>query len=106
VTLLFSARNPFHNGAAVLREVLCCGPEPAVAVPKMNHTELLGFLNSLLANNRNTIREAKASLQSNATRMLDIRRDEAYARAVLIQLVKSLGGSTRLRCRTPRQYLT
>ena len=92
VTLLFSARDPVHNGATVLREVLCCGPELGVAAPKMGHAELLGFLNSLLANSRTTIKEAKTILQSTATRMLDIRRDEAYASAVLIQLVKSLGG--------------
>jgi uncharacterized protein YeaO (DUF488 family) len=92
VTLLFSARDPVHNGAAVLREVLSCGPEPRVDAPKMSHAELLGFLNNLLANSRATIKEAKAILQSTATRMLDIQRDEAYASAVLIQLVKSLGG--------------
>jgi hypothetical protein len=38
------------------------------------------------------IKEAKAILQGTAGRMLDIQRDEAYASAVLIQLVKSLGG--------------
>lgn len=92
VTLLFSARDPVRNGAAVLREVLCCGPEPAAAAPKMSHAELLEFLNSLLANSRATIKEAKAILQSIATRMFDIQRDEAYASAVLIQSVKSLGG--------------
>ena len=92
VTLLFSARDPLHNSAAVLQEVLCCGPELGVAAPKMSHAELLGFLNNLLANSRSTIKEAKAILQSTATRMLDIQRDEAYASAVLIQLVKSLGG--------------
>jgi uncharacterized protein YeaO (DUF488 family) len=92
VTLLFSARDPVHNGAAVLQEVLCSGSEPDVAAPKMSHGELLCFLNSLLASSRTTIKEAKAILQSTATRMLDIQRDEAYASAVLIQLVKSFGG--------------
>jgi Protein of unknown function, DUF488 len=92
VTLLFAARDPVHNGAAVLREVLCCGPERGGAAPNMSRAELLDFLNSLLADSRTTIREAKAILQSTATRMLDIQRDEAYASAVLIQLVKSLGG--------------
>ena len=91
VTLLFSARDRAHNGAAVLREVLC-GPELGGAATKMSHAELLGFLNSLLANSRSTIKEAKAILQRTATRMLDIQRDEAYASAVLIQLIKSLGG--------------
>ena len=47
-------------------------------------------MNSLLGNSRATIKEAKAILQRTATRMLDIQRDEAYASAVLIQLVKSL----------------
>jgi len=92
VTLLFSARDPVHNTAAVLREVLCCGPELDVAATKMSHAELLVFLNRLLANSRTTIKEAKAILQRTATRMLDIQRDEAYASAVLIQLVKSIGG--------------
>jgi uncharacterized protein YeaO (DUF488 family) len=92
VTLLFSARDPVCNGAAVLREVLCRGPGPGATAPKLSHVELLKFLNHLLANNRATIKEAKAILQSTATRMLDIQRDEAYASAVLIQLVKSLGG--------------
>ena len=92
VTLLFSTRDRVHNGAAVLREVLCNGSDPDVAATKMSHAELLGFLNRLLTNSRTTIKEAKAILQRTATRMLDIQRDEAYASAVLIQLVKSLGG--------------
>ena len=92
VTLLFSARDQVHNGAVVLREVLCSGPELCVATTKMSHAELLGFLNSLLANTRTTIKDAKAILQRTATRMLDIQRDETYASAVLIQLIKSLGG--------------
>ena len=91
VTLLFSARDPVHNGAMVLQEVLCCGPELGVAAREMSYAELLGFLNSLLANSRTSIKEAKAILQSTATQMLDIQRDEAYASAVLIQLIKSLG---------------
>jgi len=92
VTLLFSARDRVHNCAAVLRKVLCCGPELGDAAVIMSHAELLRFLNSLLGNSRATIKEAKAILQRTATRMLDIQRDEAYASAVLIQLVKSLGG--------------
>jgi uncharacterized protein YeaO (DUF488 family) len=92
VTLLFSGHNPLHNSAAVLREVLCGVPELGEAATKMSHVELLGFLNHLLANSRATIKEAKAILQRTATRMLDIQHDEAYASAVLIQLVKSLGG--------------
>jgi uncharacterized protein YeaO (DUF488 family) len=92
VTLLYSARDRVHNCAAVLEEVLCCAPEPGADVTKMSHTELLEFLNRLLANSRSSIKEAKAILQRTATRMLDIQRDEAYASAVLIQLVKSLGG--------------
>jgi hypothetical protein len=92
VTLLFSARDQLHNSAAVLRDVLCCGPELGVVAAKMNRAELLSFLNSLLANSRATIKEAKAILQRTATRMLDIQRDEAYASAVLIQLIKTLGG--------------
>jgi hypothetical protein len=78
-------------------EALCSGWEPDVVARKMSHAELLGFLNSLLANSRTTIREAKAILQRTATRMLDIQRGEAHASAILIQLVKSLGGSARLR---------
>ena len=92
VTLLFSARDRVRNSAAVLREVLCRGPQLGVAATKMSHDELLGFLNRLLAHSRTTINEAKAILQKTATRMLDIQRNEAYAGAVLIQLVKSLGG--------------
>jgi hypothetical protein len=87
VTLLFSARDRIHDSAAV-----CCGPELDVAATTMSHAELLAFLNDLLANSRTTIKEAKAILQRTATRMLDIERDEAYASAVLIQLIKSLGG--------------
>ena len=92
LTLLFSARDRVHNGAAVLREVLCGCPELSVAATKMSHAELLNFLNDLLASSRTTIKEAKAILQRTATRMLDTQRDEAYASAVLIQLIKSLGG--------------
>jgi hypothetical protein len=58
----------------------------------MSHAELLSFLNNLLANSRTTVKEAKAILQRTATWMLDIKGDEAYASAVLIQLIKSLGG--------------
>jgi len=92
VTLLFSARDGIHSSAAVLRDVLSRGPEFGAAAPKMSHAELLAFLNHLFADSRNTIKEAKAILQRTATRMLEIQRDEAYASAVLIQLVKSLGG--------------
>ena len=92
VTLLFSAIDPICSSAAVLRDVLCHGPELRVAPTKMSHDELLAFLNHLLANSRTTIKESKAILQRTAARMLDIQRDEAYASAVLIQLVKSLGG--------------
>jgi hypothetical protein len=58
----------------------------------MSHAELLGFLNNLLANSRTTIKEAKAILRRTGTWMLDIKGDEAYASAVLIRLIKSLGG--------------
>ena len=71
---------------------MCCGPQLGVAAANMSHAELLRFLNSLLGNSRATIKEAKAILQQTATRMLGIQRDEAYASAVLIQLVKSIGG--------------
>ena len=92
MTLLFSARDPVHNTAVVLREALCYSPELGVAAADMSHAELLGFLNSLVANSRTTIKEAKVILQRTATWMLDIKSDEAYASAVLIQLIKSLGG--------------
>jgi uncharacterized protein YeaO (DUF488 family) len=92
VTLLFSTVDPIHNSASVLRDVLCRGPELQVATTKMNHAELLGFLNHSLADSRTAIKESKAILQRTAARMLEIQRDEAYASAVLIQLVKSLGG--------------
>lgn len=92
VTLLFSARDPVHNTAVVLREVLCYSPELGVAAADMSDAELLGFLNSLLANSRTTIKEAKVILQRTATWMLNIKSDEAYASAVLIQLIKSVGG--------------
>jgi uncharacterized protein YeaO (DUF488 family) len=39
VTLLFSARDRVHNGAAVLREVLCGGPGLGGTVTKMSHAE-------------------------------------------------------------------
>jgi hypothetical protein len=58
----------------------------------MTQTELLGFMNGLLVASRVTISEAQAILQRTVKRMLDIKRDEAYASAVLIQLIKSLGG--------------
>jgi uncharacterized protein YeaO (DUF488 family) len=92
VTLLFSARDQIHNSAAVLRDVLCRGLELEVDTTTMSRAELLMFLNRLLAGSRATISEAKAILRGTAARMLDIQRDEAYASAVLIQLVKSLGG--------------
>jgi uncharacterized protein YeaO (DUF488 family) len=91
VTLLYAARNPVQNSAAVLQEVLRSS-EPCSAAADMSHVELLGFMNRLLASSRTTVREARAILQSTVTRMLDIKRDEAYASAVLIQLIKSLGG--------------
>jgi hypothetical protein len=58
----------------------------------MNHAELLTLLNHLLVDSRTAIKESKAILQRTAARMLEIQRDEADASAVLIQLVKSLGG--------------
>ena len=91
LTLLFAARDQAHNSAAVLKEILC-GGEPGVAESNLSGAELLGFLNSLLAGSRAAVKEAKAILKSAATQMLDIQRDEAYACAVLIQLIKSLGG--------------
>jgi uncharacterized protein YeaO (DUF488 family) len=92
VTLLFAARDQAHNSAAVLKEILLCGRKPGVAEGDMSDTELLGFLNSLLASSRTAVKEAKTILKSAATQILDIQRDEAYACAVLIQLIKSLGG--------------
>ena len=59
VTLLFSTVDPTHNSAAVLRDVLCRGPELQVAAAKMNHAELLAFLNRLLANSRTAIKEVQ-----------------------------------------------
>jgi uncharacterized protein YeaO (DUF488 family) len=91
ITLLYAGRDPVHNSSAVLQEVLCRS-EPSFAATEMSHAELVGFMNRLLASSRTTIREAKAILQRTAARMLDIKRDEAYASAVLIQLIKSLGG--------------
>jgi uncharacterized protein YeaO (DUF488 family) len=91
ITLLYAARDSVHNSAAVLQEVLC-GSEQSWAAADMSHAELLGFMNRLLASSRTTIREARAILQRTMTRMLDIKRDEAYASAVLIQSIKSLGG--------------
>jgi Domain of unknown function (DUF6306) len=49
-------------------------------------------MNRLLGSSRTIISEAQAILQRTVARMLDIKRDEAYATAVLIQLIKSLGG--------------
>ena len=92
LTLLFAARDEAHNSAAVLKEILLCGGEPGVAEGDLSRAELLGFLNSVLASSRTAVKEAKAILKSAATEMLDIQRDEAYACAVLIQLIKSLGG--------------
>jgi uncharacterized protein YeaO (DUF488 family) len=92
IALLYAARDPVHNSAAVLQEVLC-NSEPGLATTTdMSHAELLGFMNKLLASSRSTSQEARAILQRTVTRMLDIKRDEAYASAVLIQLIKSLGG--------------
>jgi uncharacterized protein YeaO (DUF488 family) len=92
VTLLFAARDQAHNSAAVLKEILLCSRVPGVAEGNMSDAELLGFLNSVLASSRTAVKEAKAILKSAATQILDIQRDEAYASAVLIQLIKSLGG--------------
>jgi uncharacterized protein YeaO (DUF488 family) len=92
VTLLFAARDQAHNSAAVLKEILLCGRQQGVAEGNMSDAELLGFLNSVLASSRTAVKEAKAILKSAATQILDIQRDEAYASAVLIQLIKSLGG--------------
>jgi uncharacterized protein YeaO (DUF488 family) len=92
VTRLFSARDCIHNSAAVLRDVLCRGLELDVDATKMSRAELLMFLNRLLAGSRATVKEAKSILQGTGARMLDIQRDESYASAIIIQLVKSLGG--------------
>jgi uncharacterized protein YeaO (DUF488 family) len=92
VTLLFAVRDQAHNSAAVLKEILLCSPVPGVAEGNMSDAELLGFLNSVLASSRTAVKQAKAILKSAATQILDIQRDEAYASAVLIQLIKSLGG--------------
>ena len=92
LTLLFAARDEAHNSAAVLKEILLCGGEPGVAEDNMSRAELLGFLNSVLTSSRTAVKEAKAILKSAATQILDIQRDEACASAVLIQLIKSLGG--------------
>jgi hypothetical protein len=91
ITLLYAARNRIHNSAVVLQEILSSS-EPGLAATDMNQAELLGFMNKLLAASRATISEAQAILQRTAARMLDIKRDEAYASAVLIQLIKSLAG--------------
>jgi uncharacterized protein YeaO (DUF488 family) len=62
VTLLFSGRDRDRNCAAVLREVLCCGPELDVAAGNMSHVELLRFLNGLLGNSqRRQIRRQRRS---------------------------------------------
>ena len=92
LTLLFAARDQAHNSAAVLKDILLCSRQAGVAEGNMSGAELLGFLNSILASSRTAVKEAKAILKSAATQMLDIQRDEAYACAVLIQLIKSLGG--------------
>jgi len=91
ITLLYAARNRVHNSAVVLQEILSSS-EPGLAATDMSQAELLGFMNRLLAASRTTISEAQAILQRTAARMLDIKRDEAYASAVLIQLIKSLEG--------------
>jgi uncharacterized protein YeaO (DUF488 family) len=92
LTLLFAARDQAYNSAAVLKDILLRSRQPGVAEGNMSGAELLGFLNSVLASSRTAVKEAKAILKSAATQMLDIQRDEAYACAVLIQLIKSLGG--------------
>jgi uncharacterized protein YeaO (DUF488 family) len=92
VTLLFAARDRAHNGAAVLQEVMGCGTDPSMTATAISQAELLSFLNSLLADSRTAVSQAKAILQETAKLLLDIKSDEAYASAVLIQLIKSLGG--------------
>lgn len=106
LTLLSAARDLEHSGAAVLREILlssrapgttaermaACAPSAGRLPTVMSHIELLGFLNSALASSRTAVREAKAILRDAATQIVGIQRDEAYACAVLIQLIKSLGG--------------
>jgi hypothetical protein len=92
LTLLFAARDEAHNSAVVLKEILLCGGEPGVAAGNMSRAELLGFLNSALTSSRTAVKEAKAILKSAAAQILDIQRDEAYASAVLIRLIKSVGG--------------
>lgn len=102
LTLLFAARDQAHNSAVVLRDILASGREADEETidplagrppPPMSHAEQLRFLNSVLASSRIAVKEAKAILKSAAAQIIEVQRHEAYACAVLIQLIKSLGGS-------------
>ena len=101
LTLLFAAGDQAHNSAVVLRDILASGregddetidPLAGRPPPPMSHAEQLRFLNSVLASSRIAVKEAKAILKSAAAQIIEVQRHEAYACAVLIQLIKSLGG--------------
>jgi non-ribosomal peptide synthetase component F len=58
----------------------------------MSHDEVLNLLNRTLDNSRTSVELAKAVLRDAATELRSIQSHEAYSCAVLIRLIKRLGG--------------
>ena len=68
------------------------GREFADKTSSMSHDEVLNLLNRTHDNSRTSVELAKAILRDAATELRSIQSHEAYSCAVLIRLIKRLGG--------------
>jgi hypothetical protein len=68
------------------------GREFADKTSSMSHDDVLNLLNRTLDNSRASVELAKAILRDAATELRSIQSHEAYSCAVLIRLIKRLGG--------------
>jgi uncharacterized coiled-coil protein SlyX len=69
-----------------------CGRELADKTSSMSQDDVLNLLNRTLDNSRASVELAKAILRDAATELRSIQSHEAYSCAVLIRLIKRLGG--------------
>jgi non-ribosomal peptide synthetase component F len=69
-----------------------CGRELADKTSSMSQDDVLNLLNRTLDNSRASVELAKAILRDAATGLRSIQSHEAYSCAVLIRLIKRLGG--------------
>ena len=68
------------------------GRELADRTPSMSQDDVLNLLNRTLENSRASVELANAILREAATELRSIQSHEAYSCAVLIRLIKRLGG--------------